>query len=695
MGLSWINPLYLAGLLLLALPVLIHLVQKQHSQGVRFPSLMFLKQIPQREKQRLEIRHWLLLLLRCLLLLLVVLAFARPFFDSESAPGGLDSDRLDSVIVLDRSYSMRIADHWQQAIDAALQLVDRKQTRDRIGLVLVDDEAEVVSDLTSSADSLRSLLRSRSPGFKATRLPLAIEQAARLLAGSNASRKRIFVISDFQASVASSVARIGADIELTALPIEVSPAANASITSVAIEPSSRAAFDEFSLSVEVTNRSTVALDQEIRLTLDGRSLAGRKLRLAPGSAVSETFDRLSASGDLLRGIVSLSEDALALDNRHYFVYTSRQQLPLLLVEGNSPRANQSVFLQNALGLARNPVFRVERRALRDLKAEELSSWAAIILNDVSLPAGALADALGDFVVAGGGLLVVAATAAQPNWSAALLPGNPGPVVEARQASAYNMTDFEADHALTIGLGGRNTIDLSLARIFKYRELQPRTGDRVVSRYSDGGAALVERRTGQGRVLVLTTTLDTHWNDIALQPAFLPFLHQGLRYLGAYQPYPNQFEIGAIADLLRYARSLAGAGAIVAAATDAPLIVESPAAGEIRVDRQNPLLTLTQPGFYQVHHATAPGVEITLAANVDPHEANQQTLDVARFVEEIKASAVPATAGITPNRRLAAEYEQQQQLAYAIMLVVLALTLIESLCANWIGIGQAMRTRGTG
>jgi hypothetical protein len=57
MGLSWINPLYLSGLLLLALPVLIHLVQKQHSQGMRFPSLMFLKQIPQREKRRLEIRQ--------------------------------------------------------------------------------------------------------------------------------------------------------------------------------------------------------------------------------------------------------------------------------------------------------------------------------------------------------------------------------------------------------------------------------------------------------------------------------------------------------------------------------------------------------------------------------------------------------------------------------------------------------------
>jgi len=72
MGLSWINPIYLGGVLLLALPVLIHLVHKHHPSGFKFPSLMFLQQIPLQQKRRLEIRHWLLLLLRCLLILLIL-----------------------------------------------------------------------------------------------------------------------------------------------------------------------------------------------------------------------------------------------------------------------------------------------------------------------------------------------------------------------------------------------------------------------------------------------------------------------------------------------------------------------------------------------------------------------------------------------------------------------------------------------
>ena len=93
MGLAWINPLYLAGLLLLALPVLIHLAQKQQDSATRFPSLMFLERIPRKQKRRFEIRDWLLLLLRCLLLLLLALAFARPFISGGDRRSRIGSQR--------------------------------------------------------------------------------------------------------------------------------------------------------------------------------------------------------------------------------------------------------------------------------------------------------------------------------------------------------------------------------------------------------------------------------------------------------------------------------------------------------------------------------------------------------------------------------------------------------------------------
>ena len=78
MALGFLTPLFFAGLAALIAPILVHLVRRQDPTGIRFPSLMFLQRIPFEERRRRKIRHWALLVLRCLALSLLVLAFARP-----------------------------------------------------------------------------------------------------------------------------------------------------------------------------------------------------------------------------------------------------------------------------------------------------------------------------------------------------------------------------------------------------------------------------------------------------------------------------------------------------------------------------------------------------------------------------------------------------------------------------------------
>ena len=688
MGLSWINPLYLAGTLLLALPILIHLVQRHRVNGIKFPSLMFLERIPLREKRRLEIRNWLLLLLRCLLLLLIVLAFARPFLVGETGPVALDPERTDSVVVIDRSYSMRVADHWQQAQQMALDLVDRKQAQDRIAVVVFDENATVVSDLSSNAQNLRTVIRRQAPGMRTTRLRLGLEQAARLLDASNASSRRVLLVSDFQASALrpGETPKINRDIELKMLPVDVASVTNTTISSLTIGPPSRNTVDEYSLKVEVTNHAADWLDQQLRLTVNGRQLATRDLRLAPGSMLSETFDNLGSGGDVVRGVVSLNDDGLSIDNNAFFVYSSKQQLPVLIVESAQPRPNQSLYLENALRLSRNPVFSIKRLRWQDLNPEDLANWAVIIVNDASIPGGRLGSALRDFVAAGGGLLVATGENFRGNWPAGddgFLPGTPLHRVDSRPGEARDISEIIGDHPLTNDPSVPKGIDLSSARIFSYRNFKTSASDQVLARYSDGAPALLQTTQAQGRALVLTSTLDTHWNDLALQPAFLPFLHQALRYLADFESYPRRTEIGSVIDVMRYARAFAGGDAIVAAADDAAVIVETPSTGEIRLSRQSPLLAVTEPGFYQVHRATPAGAEVVLAVNIDPVEANLEILDPGRFVEEIRASAAPAQQAGLLTRRQVAEYEQYQQLWHAFLSVVLILMLVEAFSANWI------------
>ena len=112
--LSFLTPLFIAGLAALAIPILIHLVHRQERERTAFPSLMFIRQIPYQERRRRTIRHWALLALRCLALALLVLAFMRPYWFNAEQTAAL-ADRHDRVIVIDQSYSMSYDDHWQQA----------------------------------------------------------------------------------------------------------------------------------------------------------------------------------------------------------------------------------------------------------------------------------------------------------------------------------------------------------------------------------------------------------------------------------------------------------------------------------------------------------------------------------------------------------------------------------------------------
>src|SRR4029079_17185232 len=132
---SFLAPAFLAGLVAIAVPVLIHLINCERKVVVEFPSLMFLQRIPYRSIRRQKIRHLLLLILRCLALALLVAAFARPFFQRKQAAIGSSGAR-EVVILLDRSSSMGYANRWQRARDEAKKVVSGLGATDRATLVL-------------------------------------------------------------------------------------------------------------------------------------------------------------------------------------------------------------------------------------------------------------------------------------------------------------------------------------------------------------------------------------------------------------------------------------------------------------------------------------------------------------------------------------------------------------------------------
>jgi hypothetical protein len=176
----------------------------------------------------------------------------------------------------------------------------------------------------------------------------------------------------------------------------------------------------------------------------------------------------------------------------------------------------------------------------------------VILNDADLTDAGRATRIREWVVAGGALVIVLGPNADPaGWAepgAALLGGRAGPVVDRTSAGGVRLSWLDYDHPVFELFSAPRSGDFSEARFFRFRGFEPGEETRVVARFEGGEPALLETSIGEGRVLVWTSTLDRFWNDLALQPVFLPFVHRALLHAMRYREPERWVSAGGLLEL---------------------------------------------------------------------------------------------------------------------------------------------------
>ncbi|MCX5755637.1 MAG: BatA domain-containing protein [Gemmatimonadetes bacterium] len=159
---SWVAPFALIGALLVALPILIHMMGRGRTTVMRFPTLRFLESSRLMPVRRTRLQDIPLLVLRALAIVAAAMALAQPLFRDATPPATADS-RVARVIVIDTSASMQ----------------------------------RVAVDLPTLADSAGAKGAARSVTLRAADLPAALQGAASW-AATQSGRVELVIISDFQ-----------------------------------------------------------------------------------------------------------------------------------------------------------------------------------------------------------------------------------------------------------------------------------------------------------------------------------------------------------------------------------------------------------------------------------------------------------------------------------------------------------------
>jgi len=675
---TFLAPALLAGLLAIAIPILVHLVQRERKTVVPFPSVMFLRKIPHQSVRRRAIRHWPLLVLRILAVCLIVAAFARPLVRGADAVTAGAAGAREVVILLDRSYSMGYGDHWARARDAAVRAVKSLRPGDLATLAFFSTDVEIAARSVDEGAGLLASINRAAPGAGATRLAPALRAASGMLEASRLPRREIILISDFQAGGwdRAQDSKLPPGVLLTPVSVAEASTSNAAIGTMILGRETVPGGERITPSVRIVNRGpSPATDRQVGLEVDGRVLETRRVSIGADGSATVTFKPFMLAAQPARVTARLAPDRLAADDAFFAVVALRHRVPVLVLESANPALDSSLFLTRALAVGGAPGFDVQVARVDQVPAAAIVSAAVIILNDVRPPSGAGGHALEEAVRRGTGLLV--ALGERSAWrpdDPNLLPGSLGPVTDRSGTRGGTLGFVDYSHPVFEIFSAPRSGDLTAARVFKYRQLS--APERVLARFDDGGVALAERHVDKGTVLAWTSTFDSYWNDLALKPVFVPLILQAIKHLGRYaEPRPWQ-TVGDLFDPAAVPGDMPTPGS-----AGTPPTILAPGGGVLRWDTRAamPSPALTEAGFYQVRPSPANARHAAhLAVNVAASESDLASFDPAEIVTAVTASGTRAEA----SRNLTLdEREHRQSLWWYLLVGGLILLAVEAAVAS--------------
>ena len=695
MSLVFLVPLFLLGVMGIVIPIIVHLTRRQRRNVVHFPSLMFLEKIPYQEQRRRRVQHWFLLTLRALALALLAIAFARPFLD-ESELGLAGSGPREVVVLVDQSYSMAIVEQLDRAKAAAQGVFDELGPLDRASLVVFSQGARVLARSTSDRIRLRAALDTIQVGSGPTRYGPALKVAQTIIEESTLPTGEVFLLSDFQRNGwrGDEGVRLPPGSTVTPIPLgDDDPLDNIMVTDVALPRQAVSGRERVTATARIVRRGGSApREVTVSLDIDGQELQSRPLTLQPNAAAAVTFQPFTLSQPHTTGTVRVPEDVLEADNSRHFVLSPGSSLAVLIVESGGADQDASLYLRGGLEISDDGRFDVTLRRANTIRPVDLEGASVVFLNDVQIDGGS-AERLRTFVEEGGGVLIaLGQDGGWPASAADMLPGAVGPSEDRIQGRGGRLGYLEYDHPVFEVFSGPRSGDFTGARFFRARAFEPADSAEVLARFDDGSVALAELRRDRGTVLVWTTTLDDFWNDLAVQPVYLPFVHRLAEYLGGRTEAVPWFVTGQVVDLAN-PQALETAGLVSSQAAglteglDQIALSPSGSSVQLPVGEGPRYLPLEEHGFYTVRPpGSDPERPFVMAVNVDLDESNLARIDPEELVVQITAPTAavedgPALTQATTLRR--EDQERRQSLWRWLLVVALGLFIAETVLSNWV------------
>ncbi len=604
---------------------------------MEFSSLKHLKAMQRRQVRRLKIRQILLLILRMLIILAVVLAFARPTLQE----GGIGSHAsVSAVILFDNSASMNryVADGdlFELARKRIEELLTTFGEADQVALVPLyggagNDNAVRFATAATAVDLLSRI----QPGSSDADLQSGLDKALELLERSDNLNQEIYLVTDQQRRNLPERSMLSeSDARICFLELPLQKVDNCGITGVDFGGQLLMPGHDFELSATVKNYGSDDRDDLIAsLFMDGVRVSQTDLRVIAGGETVVCFTRSVSHTGFHSGWIELSDDKFALDNRFYFSLHIPDRFNVLVIRGD--RAADFVSLALTPSPEVNQYWSVKQADPDQLSGVNFRDYDVVILSGTPSLSQTYVERLWSFVDRGKSLFVTYSAETDVDQFNRLWSPTTGVVIDKpaktsfSRAGYYTFSSVDLEHPIFSVFGFENGKPPEV-KFYTLPKLHLEGDSRVLLRFSGDRPALVEHSYGRGHVLTFTGPMSPAYSDLTGHAFFVPFISRIVEYLAADL---STVELDLIVgDPIARSVNIRGSvrAAIQLLAPDSSIYSIPPEEEADRlVFRPQPI---NLPGIY---HASYLGQELDrFALNLDPAEADLSAVDHDQMVSAL-------------------------------------------------------------
>lgn len=694
---SFLFPIFLAGIAAVGVPIALHLARRHTRHRVTFSSLMFLSATLPRFTSRSRIENIPLLILRCIMLCLLALAFSRPFFSRPDAERQVRPGKR-MVLLIDTSASMRQAGVWAKAVDEARSALEEASETDRVCIMSFDQNTRTLLGFeqwqllepTRRVPVAIERISELSPGWAGTALGRALVNAAEAIQDDEVNEqqrrtglRQIVLVSDLQQGSRLQTLRTyewPEGTELVVKPVVAEGTTNATLQLLRNHDDLATADSHARSPVRITN-SPDATSERFALRWADQSDANdagqfTDVYVAPGhSVVVNVPNRADESAG--RELI-LTGDDHDFDNTLYLAPHLKRQVNIVYIGSEDPNDPREMpyYVRRCFGASQTLNTEIIfHPADGDLAETDIATAHFVIVAD-TLEQKYVA-ALKRYLESGRTALLVMKSPKSAATVAALA-GIDNLQFEEAEIDGYAMLDrIEFNHPLLAPFAEPRFGDFTHIHFWKHRsvDMTQLPDARVLASFDSNEPALFEQPVGKGSLLVLASSWRQSDSQLALSSKFVPLLYSILEYGGILTGRRSQHFVG---DSIPIPRS--------PIYEQAELKIRKPDDSVINLDasRQN-FAEADQPGIYTIESSAGNRL---FAVNLPVAECRTTPMSIEDLeglgVSLGQSSSAPPELVKQASRHSSfVNLESEQKLWRWALVALLVVALIETWLAGWL------------